>query len=46
MSHVTTFTFQALPGKRSAVVEHFDRSDREQKAKATGFKHTRVTEAH
>lgn len=37
MAHVTTFKFQALPGKRSSVVEQFESWDRDQKAKATGF---------
>ena len=40
MDHVTTFTFQAQPGKSGSVIEHFERWEREQKAKATGFQHS------
>ena len=37
MAHVTLFQFKALPGKRQAVIDQFEKWDREQKAKATGF---------
>ncbi len=35
MAHLTTFKFQAMPGKRDSVVAQFDRWEREQKRKAT-----------
>ena len=38
MEHVTFFRFKALPGKRQAVLDHFERWEREQKSKATGFR--------
>ena len=37
MAHVTLFQFKALPGRRQAVIDQFEKWDREQKAKATGF---------
>ena len=37
MAHVTSFTFQALPGRREAVLAHFDRWRGEMQAGATGF---------
>ena len=37
MPHVTVFRFKALPGKRQAVLDAFDKWEREQKPKATGF---------
>lgn len=40
MEHVTLFRFKALPGKRQAVLDQFDRWEREQKSKATGFQQT------
>ena len=35
--HVSFFRARALPGKRQAVIDHMDKWEREQKAKATGF---------
>ncbi len=35
--HVSFFRAKALPGKRQAVIEHFQKWEREQKGKATGF---------
>ncbi len=35
--HVSFFRARALPGKRQAVLEQFEKWEREQKAKATGF---------
>src|SRR4051812_31106482 len=40
MAHLTTFTFEALPAKRGAIVEQFERWEREQRAKATGFEYS------
>ena len=37
MPHVTVFRFKALPGKRQAVLDAFDKWEREQKPRATGF---------
>ena len=37
MPHVTSFRFKALPGRRQAVIDHFERWERDQKPKATGF---------
>jgi quinol monooxygenase YgiN len=37
MEHVTFFRFKVLPGKRQAVLNHFERWEREQKSKAAGF---------
>jgi quinol monooxygenase YgiN len=37
MEHVTFFRFKVLPGKRQAVLDHFERWEREQKSKAAGF---------
>ena len=38
MEHVTLFRFKALPGRRQAVLDHFEKWEREQKSKATGFR--------
>jgi quinol monooxygenase YgiN len=38
MEHVTFFHLRALPGKRQAVLDHFERWDREQRSKVTGFR--------
>ena len=38
MEHVTLFRFRALPGQRQAVLDHFEKWEREQKSKATGFR--------
>jgi len=38
--HVSFFRAKALPGKRQAVLEQFEKWDREQKAKAKGFLRT------
>jgi quinol monooxygenase YgiN len=38
VEHVTFFRFKALPGKRQAVLDHFEKWDREQKSKAAGFR--------
>jgi quinol monooxygenase YgiN len=40
MPHVTLFRFKALPGRRQAVIDQFDRWQREQKSRATGFQQT------
>ena len=40
MAHVTLFRFKALPGRRQALLDQFDRWEREQKSKATGFQQT------
>ncbi len=37
MAHVTLFQFKALPGRRQAVIDQFEKWDREQKVGATGF---------
>lgn len=37
MPHVTLFRFKALPGRRQAVIDHFEKWEHDQKAKATGF---------
>jgi quinol monooxygenase YgiN len=37
MEHVTFFRFKVLPGKRQAVLDHFERWEREQKSEAAGF---------
>ncbi len=37
MAHVTMFRFKASPGKRQAVVDQFEKWDREHKAQAIGF---------
>jgi quinol monooxygenase YgiN len=37
MPHVTFFRFKALPGRRQAVIDHFEKWERDQKPKATGF---------
>jgi len=37
MEHVTFFRCKVLPGKRQAVLDHFERWEREQKSKAEGF---------
>ena len=37
MAHVTVFRFRAQPGKRQAVLDNFDRWEREQKPKARGY---------
>jgi quinol monooxygenase YgiN len=38
MEHVTFFRFKVLPGKRQAVLNHFERWEREQKSEAAGFR--------
>src|SRR4030067_21303 len=38
MEHVTLFRFRTLPGRRQAVLDHFEKWEREQKSKATGFR--------
>jgi len=40
MAHITLFRFKALPGRRQALLDQFDRWEREQKSKATGFQQT------
>ena len=35
--HVSFFRMRALPGKRQAVIDQFNKWDREQKPKAKGF---------
>jgi len=42
MSHVTVFRFKVQPGKRQAVFDIFDKWDREQKPKATGFQRSMI----
>lgn len=37
MPHVTLFRFKALPGKRQAIIDQFERWERDEKPKATGF---------
>jgi heme-degrading monooxygenase HmoA len=37
MPHVTHFRFKAEPGERQAVIDSFDRWDRERRPKAKGF---------
>jgi len=37
MEHVTMFRLKALPGRRQAVLDHFERWEREQKSRANGF---------
>jgi heme-degrading monooxygenase HmoA len=37
VARVTFFRFRAQPGKRQAVIEQFNKWEREQKSKATGF---------
>ncbi len=37
MPHVTHFRFKAKPGERQAVIDSFDRWDRERRPKAKGF---------
>jgi Antibiotic biosynthesis monooxygenase len=37
MAHVTTFEFRARPGKRSKVIDQFEKWDGEQESRATGF---------
>jgi len=34
---MTLFRFKALPGRRQAVIDHFEKWEREQKPQATGF---------
>jgi len=38
MEHITFLRFRALPGKRQAVLDHFEKWEREHKSKATGFR--------
>ncbi len=38
--HVTLFRMKAQPGKRQAVIDQFAKWDREQKARAGGFRHS------
>lgn len=35
--HISFFRAKALPGKRQAVIDHFAKWEREQKAQAAGF---------
>ncbi len=37
MAHVTLWRFTVLPGKRQAVIDQFEKWEREHKPKATGF---------
>ena len=37
MPHVTSFKFKASPGQRQAVIDNFQRWDRERKGKTKGF---------
>ncbi len=37
MPHVTNFRFKAKPGERQAVIDSFDRWDRERRPKVKGF---------
>jgi quinol monooxygenase YgiN len=37
MPHVTSFKFKAKPGERQAVIDNFQRWERERKSKAKGF---------
>jgi len=40
MAHVTLFRFKALPGRRQALLDHFEKWIREQKASAIGYEQT------
>jgi quinol monooxygenase YgiN len=40
MAHVTLFRFKALPGKRQALLDQFEKWEREQKSRAAGFQQT------
>jgi quinol monooxygenase YgiN len=46
MPHVTLFHFKALPGRRQAVLDHFERWEREQKSKATGFQRSMLVSSN
>lgn len=35
--HVTTFRFKAKPGERQAIIDNFNRWDKEQKPQVKGF---------
>lgn len=35
--HISVFQLKAQPGQRQAVMDHFEKWDREQKSEATGF---------
>ncbi len=37
MPHMTLFRFKALPGRRQAVLDHFEKWERENKPTATGY---------
>ncbi len=37
MAHVTLWRFTVLPGRRQAVIDQFEKWEREHKPKATGF---------
>ena len=37
MPHVTSFKFKATPGERQAVIDSFQRWERERKSKTKGF---------
>lgn len=37
MEHVTMFRLKALPGKQQAVIDQFDKWDKEHKSQAAGF---------
>ncbi len=37
MPHMTLFRFKALPGRRQPVLDHFEKWERDEKPKATGF---------
>ena len=38
MPHVTLFRFKAQAGKRQAILDQFEKWEREQKSKTTGFR--------
>jgi quinol monooxygenase YgiN len=43
---VTFFRLKAQPGKRQAVIDQFDKWDREHKSKATGFQRSIVVSSN
>ncbi len=43
MPHVTHFRFKAKPGERQAVIDSFERWERERKPKVKGFVHSIMT---
>jgi quinol monooxygenase YgiN len=40
MAHVTLFRFKTLPGRRQALLDQFEKWEREQKSKAIGHEQT------